>query len=349
MNHKKYTEPMKITKYTGRICLLVALLALNYWYLNRYLSSNASYMTDFTPQEDVLSEYRQPLVAGLFYAIATAPSKTESDEKNAVSPNPDVDDRSGGPGLGGKLVVAAVILLAAGAAVIIFRKKGGKKGMMILFCITAAGTFSTMQKVEALESETRIISVSETVTVSGKQCDLTANVRFTMDIPDMQAAVEEYYEDNSEEIISVEDVKETEDVFTEKEAITFLSERGFNEYPLTYDFNMDGTYVDEAEASLESNEKHPMYQTFYVSEDGSIWTVFIVGKTIAANPASYNLESDIDAQILVSEAETLTSYTEMGNKLYKTIPKESAVILKVVDKITSEKLNSLTYEEVVKQ
>ena len=89
--------------------------------------------------------------------------------------------------------------------------------------------------------------------------------------------------------------------------------------------------------------------TYFVAEDGAVWSVFIVGKTIAANPASYNLESDLDAQVLVSETETLTSYTEMGNKFYETIPKESAVKLKVVDKITNQKLNDLTYEEVIGQ
>jgi hypothetical protein len=39
----------------------------------------------------------------------------------------------------------------------------------------------------------------------------------------------------------------------------------------------------------------------------------------------------------------------MGNKLYTTIPKESAVILKTVDKITSQTLNELTFEEVIKK
>jgi hypothetical protein len=53
--------------------------------------------------------------------------------------------------------------------------------------------------------------------------------------------------------------------------------------------------------------------------------------------------------VLVSETETLTSYTEVGNKFYETVPKESAVILKIVDKITSKKINELTYEEVMGQ
>ena len=142
---------------------------------------------------------------------------------------------------------------------------------------------------------------------------------------------------------------EKADVYTEREALRLMEERGFTEYPLTYDYDMDGTYTDETEASPDSDAKHPMYQTYYVGEDNSVWTIMIVGKMIAANPVSYNLESDLDVQILVSETETLTSYTEMGNKFYTTIPKESAVLLKVVDQITSQSLNTLTFEEVINQ
>lgn len=247
------------------------------------------------------------------------------------------------------IVILFAIALAVGGFIMIFRKKGRKNGIMILLCITAAGALDNVHDVRAVDAETRTISVSESVTVAGKEYELTATVRFTMDIQDMQAAVEEYYEENSEEIVSVEEVKEDENVFTEKEALKFMADRGFTDYPLTYDFNMDGTYADEAEASAVSEKKHPMYQTLYAAENGSVWTIFIVGRTIAANPASYNLQSDLKAQVLVSETETLTSYTEAGNKFYETVPKESAVILKVVDKITSQKINELTYEEVMGQ
>lgn len=270
-------------------------------------------------------------------AATSSPAVNESTEENTDSSEFNVKLL---------IVILLVLALAVGGVVVIVRKKGKKNGIMILLCITAAGLLDNGQNVKAVDTETHTISVGEAVTISGKEYELTATVRFTMDIPDMQAAVEEYYEENSEEIVSVEEVKEDENVFTEKEAIKFMADRGFTDYPLTYDFNMDGAYTDEAEASADSEEKHPMYQTLYAAENGSVWTIFIVGKTIAANPASYNLQSDIDAQVLVSETATLTSYTEAGNKFYETVPKESAVILKVVDKITSKKINELTYEEV---
>ena len=246
------------------------------------------------------------------------------------------------------VVFSAVAAALFGSGFFIW-KKGKGKTLVIVFCIAAGGALYPAADVKAAESETKSFSVTESVTAGTKKYELTAEVTYTLETEDMQAAVAEYYEDQSDQIITVEAVEETSDVFTEKEAIRLMAERGFTDYPLTYDYLMDGSYADETEASPDSDEKHPMYQTYFVSEDGSIWTVFIVGRMIAANPASYNLQSDLETQVLVSETETLTSYTEMGNKLYTTIPKESAVLLKVVDQITSKKLNELTFEEVIGQ
>ena len=279
-------------------------------------------------------------------------TSAENTETSTTSIKADKDDSDDDKDSGSKVAVAAVIgavLLAAGGAVVIFKKKGKGKKLMILLCLTAAGSFCPVQDAKADEPDVYTFSVTEAVNVADKKIDITANVKFSIDKADMQSAVEEYYSDNSEEIVSVEAAAETSKVYSEKEAIKLLAERGFSDFPLTYDYDMNGTYMDEKEASAESDEKHPMYQTYFVSEDGSIWTVFIVGKSIIANPASYNLESDIDAQVLVSETNTLTSYTEMGNNFYETVPKESAVILKVVDQITSKKLNDLNYEEVINQ
>ena len=249
----------------------------------------------------------------------------------------------------------STLLLILGAAagiagaVCILIKKRKSKTLAVILCIGAAGAFCPDADVSAAEAETKTFSVSEEFSVAGEPLALTAAVTFSMEAEDMQAAVAAYYEDNSEQVISVEKADEKADVYTESEALRLMAERGFTDYPLTYDYDMDGTYTDEAEASPDSVAKHPMYQTYYVGEDNSVWTILIVGKMIAANPVSYNLESDLDVQILVSETETLTSYTEMGNQFYTTIPKESAVLLKVVDQITSKTLNTLTFEEVINQ
>ena len=272
----------------------------------------------------------------------TVKETTVASVKNGVKKDDD------GSRLAMKAVIAAAAVLAAAGAVILFKKSKGKT-MMIIVCLTTAGAFCGSIDAEAVEQDEKTMSVSQTVVIGREKTELTAKVRYTVAQSDMQAAAAEYYEENSEEVIAIESAEETEQIFTEKEALTLMAERGFTSYPLTYDYDMDGNYMDEKEASPDSDEKHPMYQTYFVGENASIWSIFIVGRTIIANPVSYNLESDLNAQTLVSESDSLTSYTEMGNKFYHTIPKDSAVILKVVDQITSQKLNELTFEEVISQ
>lgn len=60
----------------------------------------------------------------------------------------------------------------------------------------------------------------------------------------------------------------------------------------------------------------------------------------------YNLESTRAAQLLISESQEITSYNSHTNKYYVTIPKESAVIVRIVEKIDAETLNQLTCEEI---
>lgn len=156
---------------------------------------------------------------------------------------------------------------------------------------------------------------------------------------------DKYYQENGT-IISVVDANESESVHTEEEVISLLSERGFTDFPITYEFVMGGEYKGATQISGDADVKRPMYQTYFKSENDEIWAIFVINGVVIANPASYNLESTLPAQLLISESEELTSYNNTTNKFYVTIPKESAVIVKVVDKIDADTLNQLTSEEI---
>ena len=164
--------------------------------------------------------------------------------------------------------------------------------------------------------------------------------------PENPSEADEYYWDNAEEVISVMDVNESENVPTEAEVTEILKERGFVDSPITCEYAMDGTYNDEDETTDGSVEKHPMYETYYISADGEVWTVSVINGQIIANPASFNLESELESQLLISESEKITSYNDESNKFYETIPKKSAVIVKMVDRIDAETLDRLTIEEI---
>lgn len=164
--------------------------------------------------------------------------------------------------------------------------------------------------------------------------------------PENPSEADDYYWDNAEEVISVMDVNESENVPTEAEVTDILKERGFVDFPITCEYAMDGTYNDEDEITDGSVEKHPMYETYYVSAAGEVWAVSVINGQIIANPASFNLESELESQLLISESEKIISYNDESNRFYETIPKKSAVIVKTVDRIDAETLDRLTIEEI---
>lgn len=154
----------------------------------------------------------------------------------------------------------------------------------------------------------------------------------------------DYYRENSEEIIEIIKVEESQTIQSENDAIAFLHERGFTEHEITYDSTITGEYIEETEAKEGSTIKHPMYQTYFISSNGDVWTIFVVNGKIFANPASYNLESDLDAQVLISESNQLTSYDDEDNQFYVTIPKSSTVIVRTVSRIDASTLDNYTFE-----
>ena len=165
--------------------------------------------------------------------------------------------------------------------------------------------------------------------------------------PDNPTEVDEYYWSNSK-VMDVVKVKESKDTLTDKQAVSLLENRGFDDYIVISDCTMEGEIIDEAEIEKTSSAKHPMYETYYTSKTGEIWTIFIINGKVYANPVSFNLESDLGAQLLLSEDDMLTSYDDTSNQYYVTKPNRSAIILKTVEKIDANTLDTITSEELRK-
>lgn len=150
-----------------------------------------------------------------------------------------------------------------------------------------------------------------------------------------------YFEDNAT-ILSKIDANDSTTVTTEAETCDTLAERGLDEYPITTEYSMTGDYSEATEISQGSSTKHPTYQTYYVSKNGDVWTIFMINGAIMANPVSYNIQSDLDAQVILSESNTVMSYDGTTNRFYETIPNKSSLIVKTVDRIDAETLENLT-------
>lgn len=164
-------------------------------------------------------------------------------------------------------------------------------------------------------------------------------------MPENPSEADIYYFNHSE-VIDVIIAEESEDVPTGAEAADLLAERGFVDFPITYEFTMSGQYAEDAKVPDGSANKFPMYETTYISSSGEVWTVFVINGAVFANPVSFNLEFILDVQLLFSESETLTSYDNETGKYYVTIPNESEVIVRAVERIDADTLDRLTIEEI---
>lgn len=157
--------------------------------------------------------------------------------------------------------------------------------------------------------------------------------------------VEEYYGKNST-IIEKINVKDSEQIYNEKEVFELLTDRGFTEYEITTEYSMDGEYYDAVTVSQESKEEHPIYSVYYISDSEMIWNVTVVNDTVMASPISYNLELETGVQVIVSESEYITGYDSVTNMLYEIEPKETFAKVISVEVIDSKTLDELTYEKI---
>lgn len=182
---------------------------------------------------------------------------------------------------------------------------------------------------------------SKLLSVFSKEGDTSSDESDSIAPPD----AEDYFENNAT-VISVIDAAESEKVLTEAEVYDVLSNRGFTQYSITSTYSMTGEYSDESDITETSSSKHPIYETYYISENGDIWTILSINGSIFANPVSYNLQSELGVQVIVSESETVMSYDCITNKFFETIPDKSALLVITVNKINAELLDTLTIEEI---
>ncbi len=161
-------------------------------------------------------------------------------------------------------------------------------------------------------------------------------------LPDNPTEKDLYFFNNSE-VLEIKPVTQSTATLTEAEACTLLEELGFDTMPITCDRAIDGTYLGEFEADPESDTRHPVYSTYYISETGVFWTINIIDGQIFAIPTSYNAESGSSIETIISETNSLTSYDDIGNKFYITIPFPSAVILQTIPKIEAATLDTFTF------
>lgn len=207
-----------------------------------------------------------------------------------------------------KIVVIALILL------------------LMLFGIFGALVYKGVVKVTPIDTLFEILEFEEKYEVKMLEAD-------------------EYYEKNST-IIEKVSVKDSKKIYDEKEVFELLNNRGFTEYEIKTEYSLDGEYYDAVSISSESEEKHPSYSVYYVSDNDMIWNVTVVNDTMLAIPISYNMEQEASSKVIISESEYITSYDNVTNMFYVIEPKENLVQVISVEKIDERALDQLTSEKI---
>ena len=159
----------------------------------------------------------------------------------------------------------------------------------------------------------------------------------------------DYYNETSEEILAIEDVDRYNGTLTASEALELAEARGFDQTAPEYNFDISGEYLGDTKAAGDSDEKAPMYLTSYITSKEEVWYIYLTGDYIAAYPVSYVLNNRPDYEVILSESEEIMCYDDSENKYYRTIPKESAVKLIVVDEINAQTLEKYSEKELAKQ
>ena len=274
-------------------------------------------------------------------------SNNSSSSNGSSSSAPGKSDEN--PATGENQVAIACLVLIIMIGTVIVSVKYGKGKKMFSFILVAAmltTVFPSVEmKVDAVGTEIKVTTI---VKVDGKDVSLVATVQYenVSSNPSEPSVAEEYYMENAE-IIDVVDVS-PEETLSEAEVTKFLNEKGFTDYPITYNYALSGEFNSDQESSSSSDVKHPMYGTYYISKNNEIWYVTVVGKDIFANPMSFNIQTERDIPTMLSMTNSIIGYDDEKNRLYTIIPKKTAMIVVEAKDINSEILDNLTIEEVGK-
>ena len=286
--------------------------------------------------------------------VTTQTSSTKPTTTTTKTSTTQSTSTSDSPGTGDDTNIFLLISIFGACSIIliitIFAKKKTRNTILsLLLCLSLTRLVYAPILSQAANENDKSISISETVKVADKNVTINAKVIYTINNngDESMSPADEYYHNTSEKIVSTEYANENNSL-SEAEVFALLTEKNLNQHPISYEYDINGNYIDETTIDKNSNVKHPMYQTMYVTSEGEVWNIFIVGKTIYASALSYYYETDTEIEYIFGETETLICYAEDTNKYYITIPKNTVVAYNVINSVDAETLDKFTFEEIDK-
>lgn len=222
------------------------------------------------------------------------------------------------------------------------------KKSLIVFAILILVAFSGCGRDAASSDEEYQDSIIESTEIasSTKEPDESESEekKYTLEASESSVEASEFFDEHSE-VISTISFQDSQNTFAGSDILKLLRSRGFDQYDIVSEYDAEGN-LEDVEITEETTQKYPLYYTYYITESGDLWTILVIDGKVTANPASYNMNSELAVQVVISESETIMSYDSETNTYYETIPDPETLIVKVVPEINAEVLEQLTFEGI---
>ena len=206
------------------------------------------------------------------------------------------------------LKMLAVIL----AIVIIFSTISG---MLVYFGIANVPVVSDLMDVMGIKN-----NASKSINIS-EYLDYSNNNR---DSEEERIDAKTYYNKYSK-IINEVSLDESTNMVSEEEAYNLFQSYGFTECIIVSEYTETGEYSGPNEIIPFSSNKHPVYRSDYIDEQGNIFEIYLIDGLLMTNPVSFNAKTGDNIMVAVSSSKTLKSYDSKTKTFYETMPKNSII------------------------
>lgn len=163
----------------------------------------------------------------------------------------------------------------------------------------------------------------------------------------VQAVDAEAYLNEVGEVLNKTHAEESKSVSSGAEIVRNMDERGFSQYPITSNYSINGDYIN-TEITENTAEKNPSYETFYVTEQGYVWSIMDINGAIMAIPVTFNMEY-AKVPVVFTETGTVMSYDSVTNCFFEVIPDPEVMTVKKMKDINAETIEKMTMEEIGKE
>lgn len=176
--------------------------------------------------------------------------------------------------------------------------------------------------------------------------DYYKDVDLTNEQEDLSVLPSNEYYKKYYKIVNTTKANESKKTMSVDEVNDFLKNRGFKNYELEIDYSIDGKFLEDEGIEKKSNEKYPIYQFVYMTNDKDVWSIYVIEDSIYAYPVSYMVSNikKSDKEILVSESSDITVYSSDLNNFYTLKPNKNLIDVRLVKEINAITLNKYKFE-----